>query len=374
MFPNLEFVKTAMNAITAKFQRVKSDVDAVQANVDAVKSDVDAVKSDVDAVKSDVDAVKSNAPDWNEQDSASHAYIKNKPCYDYIEPSGVIWESNYADTSGQGPLMLIDLVDGRLIDGETYRLTVNGVETTYTCAADADGDGLYIGTGYADVNGSNIYQSNTSTELCAWTRGLWNYGQKVRLEGPLRRYKKLDVSLYDAVVSVNGETGEVQITPENIGAAKAGSNIINLDGKNTVINGLIYGTYKGSPCHVLYLGGNRYFKNAIETGTGEECFVLGPKDTILGGIKTPINDDQAVNKAYVDATIAEISSAAGEAEQHARVAEQHARVAEQHAQVAQECAQAMAGTFDFTGYLRYQIVNAAPETYDEGVLYIVTTA
>ena len=34
----------------------------------------------------------------------------------------------------------------------------------------------------------------------------------------------------------------------------------------------------------------------------------------------------------------------------------------------------MAGTFDFTGYLRYQIVNAAPETYDEGVLYIVTTA
>lgn len=43
MFPNLEFVKTALNAITAKFQRVKSDVDAVKSDVDAVKANVDLV-------------------------------------------------------------------------------------------------------------------------------------------------------------------------------------------------------------------------------------------------------------------------------------------------------------------------------------------
>ena len=347
MFPDLEFVKTALNAITAKFQRVKSDVDAV--------------KSDVDAVKSDVDAVKSEAPDWNEPDSATHAYIKNKPCYDYIEPSGVIWESNSAGSSGQGALMLVDLVDGWLIEGETYRLTVDGVETTYTCAADADGDGLYSGTGFGSGY-SSIFQFNTSTELCAYTPNLWNDGAKVRLEGPLRRYKKLDVSLYEAVASVNGETGEVQITPENIGAAKAGTRIVS-----DHILDAIYGTNNGDTCTVLYLGGNRYFKHTTGEGTVGECFILGPIDTILGGIRTPINDDQAANKGYVDATVAEISSAAGEAEQHAQVAEQHARVA-------QECAQAMAGTFDFTGYLRYQIVNAAPETYDEGVLYIVTTA
>lgn len=48
--------------------------------------------------------------------------------------------------------------------------------------------------------------------------------------------------------------------------------------------------------------------------------------------------------------------------------------AEQSATIAQECAQAMAGTFDFTGYLRYQIVDAAPETYEKGVLYIVTNS
>ena len=48
--------------------------------------------------------------------------------------------------------------------------------------------------------------------------------------------------------------------------------------------------------------------------------------------------------------------------------------AERSATIAQECAQAMAGTFDFTGYLRYQVLDAAPETYEEGVLYIVTNS
>lgn len=288
---------------------------------------------------------------------------KNKPCYDYIEPSGVIWESDSALTSGQGPLMLVDLDDGRLIEGETYWLTVDGVETMYTCAADADGYELYIGPG---PSSDRIFQFNTSTELCAFTGSLWHGGAKVRLEGPLRRNKKLDISLCDAVISLNGETGEVQITPEKINAAKVGPMIISAD-KNYILNRTIHGTYNDEICDVLYLGGNRYFAKEAIVDTGEACFVLGPIDTILGGIKTPINDDQAANKAYVDATIAKVSSAVGEAEQHAQVSEQHARVA-------QECAQAMAGTFDFTGYLRYQIVNAAPETYDEGVLYIVTTA
>ena len=57
MFPNLEFMKTCLNAITAKFQRVKSDVDAVRSDVDAVQANVDAVQANVDAVQANVDAV-----------------------------------------------------------------------------------------------------------------------------------------------------------------------------------------------------------------------------------------------------------------------------------------------------------------------------
>ena len=57
MFPNLEFVKTAMNAITAK---IKSDVDTVQANVDTVQANVDTVQANVDTVQANVDTVQAN--------------------------------------------------------------------------------------------------------------------------------------------------------------------------------------------------------------------------------------------------------------------------------------------------------------------------
>ena len=279
MFPDLEFIKTSLNAITAKFRRVKSDVDAV---------------------RSDVDAVNRSAPDWNESDTASHSYVKNKPCYDYIEPSVVIWESDSAGTSDQSPLVLVDLVDGRLIEGETYRLTVDGVETTYTCAAASNGLGLYIGAGFASFNGG-IYQFHTDTILRAYTSNLWGEGQKVRLEGPLRRYKKLDISLYDAVTSVNGETGKVKITPESIGAAKVKS--MYSDGHHY---DAIYGTISGNTCDSLYLGVKTFIQRRIFAGTNEACFRFGYGESpiILAGIKTPTSNDHAANKGYVDKTVA----------------------------------------------------------------------
>ena len=279
MFPDLEFVKTCLNAITAKFRRVKSDVDAV---------------------KSDVDAVNRSAPDWNESDTASHSYVKNKPCYDYIEPSVVIWASDSAGTSDRSPLVLVDLVDGRLIEGETYRLTVDGVETTYICTAASNGLGLYIGAGFASFDGG-IYQSHTDTILRAYTSNLWGEGQKVRLEGPLRRYKKLDISLYDAVTSVNGETGEVEITPESIGAAKVKS--MYSDGHHY---DAIYGTISGNTCDSLYLGVKTFIQRRIFAGTNEACFRFGYGESpiILAGIKTPTSNDHAANKGYVDKTVA----------------------------------------------------------------------
>ena len=306
MLPGIEYIKTLLNGIMATLSNYIRRPNTASVGQTIVVKAVDGNGKPTEWEAMNIP--EQVQPDWNEPDSASHTYIKNKPCYDYIEPSGVIWESNSAGTSGQGVLMLVDLVDGRLVEGETYRLTVDGVETTYTCAADADGDGLYIGTGYADVNGSNIYQSNTSTELRAWTGGLWNDGAKVRLEGPLRRYKKLDTSLYEAPAVDSTLTRSGQAAD----AAIVGNRLSSLSEKMLAVDSTL-------------------------TQTG-----------------------QAADAAAVGERISSISSAVGEAEQHARVA--------------QECAQAMAGTFDFTGYLRYQIVNAAPETYDEGVLYIVTTA
>ena len=269
-------------------------------------------RTDVPVVK--IDKKYLVQPDWNEPDSTSHAYIKNKPCYDYIEPSGVIWGSDSARTSAQSALTLVDLVDGWLIKGETYRLTVDGVETTYTCAADSNGRGLYIGTGFA-VFGGGFFQYYTDATLRAYTDGLWNDGQKVRLEGPLRRYKKLDTSLYEAaaVDSTLTQTGQAA------DAAAVGNRLSSLSERMLAVDGTL-----------------------TQTGQAADAAAVGNRLSSLSE------------------RISSISSAVDESEQHARVA--------------QECAQAMAGTFDFTGYLRYQIVDAAPEAYDEGVLYIVTTA
>ena len=60
MFPNLEFVKTALNAIATKFKHIKSDIDTVHANVDAVQANVDAVQANVDAVQANVDGIQAN--------------------------------------------------------------------------------------------------------------------------------------------------------------------------------------------------------------------------------------------------------------------------------------------------------------------------
>ena len=280
MFRDLEFIKTILNAITFKFRNVQSNVDAI---------------------KLDVDAVKSSVPDWNEPDATSHSYIKGKPCYDYVEPDCVIYETPSAETSGQGPLKLIDLIDGYLIAGEKYKLTVDNVETIYICNINDSGE-LYIGDDPSNCNKSiSGYDPKRGYDasLYAWTDGLWSWGQSVKLEGALRRYKQLDSSFYDAVTSVNDETGDVQITPNKIGAANAGRRVVSEH-----ILYAIYGTDKDEDCTALYLGGDRYFAKTTLTDTGEVCFSFEPYNTILAGIKNPISDNHAANKGYVDATVA----------------------------------------------------------------------
>lgn len=82
-----------------------------------------------------------------------------------------------------------------------------------------------------------------------------------------------------------------------------------------------------------------------------------------------LSSETAAKEAQASA--AESSDNVKKIEKHAASCAKSAAVAEASAKTAAECAQAMAGTFDFTGYLRYQIVNDEPEQYDKGVLYIV---
>lgn len=67
----------------------------------------------------------------------------------------------------------------------------------------------------------------------------------------------------------------------------------------------------------------------------------------------------------------DIAQAATAAAEQAESAQTAASAAASSAQTAQECAQAMAGTFDFTGYMRYRVVTELPERQDDNVLYLI---
>lgn len=91
-------------------------------------------------------------------------------------------------------------------------------------------------------------------------------------------------------------------------------------------------------------------------------------------------DENVVPYVETSSQSAEASSKSAESAMQAAAAAQTASEqaatsamdAEKSARAAAGHAQAMAGTYDFTGYLRYQIVDAVPDTYEEGVLYIGT--
>ena len=95
-----------------------------------------------------------------------------------------------------------------------------------------------------------------------------------------------------------------------------------------------------------------------------------PEDDVYRQILSKV--DGAAQAATAAAEQAESAqTAASAAAKDAHTAQTAARAAESSAQTAQECAQAMAGTFDFTGYMRYRVVTELPEQQDDNVLYLI---
>lgn len=95
-----------------------------------------------------------------------------------------------------------------------------------------------------------------------------------------------------------------------------------------------------------------------------------PNEDVYGQILERAETAQTVASAAAeDARTAQ--TAASAAAEDARTAQTAASTAAQCAQTAQDCAQAMAGTFDFTGYMRYRVVTELPEQQDDNVLYLI---
>lgn len=144
--------------------------------------------------------------------------------------------------------------------------------------------------------------------------------------------------------------------------------------------------FAGNECPIPTLRGVRAVEVGLEAGNIRtttpariRCFgcitdAAGtphePEDDVYRQILSKV--DGAAQAATAAAEQAESAqTAASAAAKDAHTAQTAARAAESSAQTAQECAQAMAGTFDFTGYMRYRVVTELPEQQDDNVLYLI---
>ena len=144
--------------------------------------------------------------------------------------------------------------------------------------------------------------------------------------------------------------------------------------------------FDGDECPIPTLRGVRAVEVGLEAGnirttTPARIRCFGCITDAAGTPQEPDEDvygqilERADNMAQAALVMAEqtenAQTAAGAAAEDARTAQTAASTAAQCAQTAQDCAQAMAGTFDFTGYMRYRVVTELPEQQDDNVLYLI---
>lgn len=144
--------------------------------------------------------------------------------------------------------------------------------------------------------------------------------------------------------------------------------------------------FDGDECPIPTLRGVRAVEVGLEAGnirttTPARIRCFGCISDAAGTPQEPDEDvygqilERADNMAQAATAAAEqaesAQTAASAAAEDARTAQTAASTAAQCTQTAQDCAQAMAGTFDFTGYMRYRVVTELPEQQDDNVLYLI---
>ena len=69
MFPDLEFIKTCLNGLRSRIEKVEKSISQALASVKA-------------QLKENAEAIKSSTADWEQNDSTSPSYIQNRPFFD----------------------------------------------------------------------------------------------------------------------------------------------------------------------------------------------------------------------------------------------------------------------------------------------------
>lgn len=291
-----EYVRTALNGVRQRFNKLEKDFDK--------KLDDKLGRDELPPPQPQIQS------DWNESNEESVAYVCNRPFYDDIVVKTYTYKN--VGTSGQGALTMDDDFEGNFILGETYTVTVNGTTTDIVATTDHNGNYTLFHNSSTDYR---IFVSYGKLRAFTW----WNSGSTVSITGPIHVLKQIDNKFLNVVSSLNGETGDVVINADKLGAASSIS-------KNYLIHGKT-GVYTPITRNWLGLGsdsltglvlGNIIAYDDIEDDLSIAHFTFIPdlekqahsdnEDVVIRGVADPTALNDATSKSYVDKAINGINS------------------------------------------------------------------
>lgn len=329
-------------------------------------------------------------PDWNQNDDTAADYVKNRPFYTgdsvetvLVEESTVTFEYN-----AEGGMYIAEFPSTfEATVGETYK--IHWDSTVYECTSVDVNGRAFIGNlsiaGAGPDTGEPfimIALINVIMMATADTSATHTFS----ISGTVVPVVKIDKKyLPDEIVT----DVESMVASHNTSTDAHSDIRLLISGLTDRLNALADSddtTLDQLSEVVAYIKSNRDLISSITTSKVNVSDIINNLTTNVSN--KPLSAAQGVAlKALIDEMNVPASTAADNGKvlsvidgapawtiTSSEQAAISAANAEQSAKIAQECAQAMAGTFDFTGYLRYKVVNAAPETYEEGVLYLVTTS
>ena len=290
-----DYVRTALNGVRQRFIKLEKDFDK--------KLDDKLGRDELPPPQPQIQS------DWNESNEESTAYIHNRPFYDDMVVKTYTYEN--AGTSGQGALMMDADFKGNFIPGETYTVAVNGSAMNIVAITDKYGYVALYPDG--DSISSRIYVNHVYGWLQAFT--WWNPGSTVSITGPFRTLKQIDNKFLNAVTSINGETGDVTMNAETLGAvsSKVVTAGISLDGRTNVYTHFTRNWLgHGSDYNTGLIMGDVLIFDDVENNTDVFYVTYIPdkdknsisgvqlEDIIIRGVANPTKTNDVTPKKYVD--------------------------------------------------------------------------
>lgn len=171
-----DYIASDESGAAAMAGNIQANTQAIAAMDEAYKAADAALQATVDELAATVEE-KAVQADWNQNDETAPDYIKNRPFYDEVaevailEETTIDYSNGYATPHGSRKHFpsYYNKECNSLVDGQTYKVVVNGVEYTDVASYTEDANTIFIGNDAcgsfsAEDNGCPfyIYNGNSS--------------------------------------------------------------------------------------------------------------------------------------------------------------------------------------------------------------------